>query len=80
MHPRGPHGPLKTEKGLKYIVALSDAFTKQLRLAAVAQKTAADVAEVIWQHWIMIFGVPKILVTDNNKEFNNNLQPCLWTA
>jgi hypothetical protein len=46
----------------------------------VAQKSAAEVAEVIWRHWITIFGVPQVIVTDNGREFNNNLQRCLWTA
>jgi hypothetical protein len=73
-------GPLKTDVGPKYIVAVSDAFTKQLRLATVAQKSATEVAEVIWRHWITIFGVPQVIVTDNGREFNNNLQRCLWTA
>jgi hypothetical protein len=73
-------GPLKTDSGPKYIVALSDAFTKQLRLATVPQKSASEVAEVIWRHWITVFGVPQVIVTDNGREFNNNLQRCLWTA
>jgi hypothetical protein len=73
-------GPLKTDAGPKYIVAVSDAFTKQLRLATVAQKSATEVAEAIWRHWITIFGVPQVIVTDNGREFNNNLQRCLWTA
>jgi hypothetical protein len=73
-------GPLKTEAGPRYIVAVSDAFTKQLRLATVAQKSATEVAEVIWRHWITIFGVPQVIVTNNGREFNNNLQRCLWTA
>jgi hypothetical protein len=46
----------------------------------VAQKSATEVAEVIWRHWITIFGVPQVIVTDNGREFNNNLQRCLWTA
>jgi hypothetical protein len=73
-------GPLRTEAGPKYIVAVSDAFTKQLRLATVPHKSAPEVAEVIWRHWITVFGVPQVIVTDNGREFNNNLQRCLWTA
>ncbi|MDP4419464.1 integrase catalytic domain-containing protein, partial [Escherichia coli] len=58
-------GPLKTsEKGKKFILVITDAFTKYVELVAIENKEADTVTEAIFNHWICRFGIPAELVTD----------------
>ena len=68
-------GPLKDkEGGQKFILGMTDAFTKILRLKALHSKSAVEVAQAIWSDWMAIYGVPKTIVSDNGAEFVNQLQ------
>jgi hypothetical protein len=62
----------------KYILGLTDSFTKMLRLVAIPDKTAKTVSWAIWKDWMAIYGVPKVIVTDQGREFCNGLQQAIW--
>ena len=65
-------GPLKTSQaGNKYIMVMTDAFTKYVELAAIEDKTALTVARTFLERWICRFSAPVMLVTDQGKEFCN---------
>ena len=72
-------GPFKTKEGeSKYVLGMTDAFTKILRIKALNSKTASVVALAIWTDWIAIYGVPKVIVSDNGAEFVNQLQAAIF--
>jgi hypothetical protein len=63
-------GPLKTsEKGKKYILCITDAFTKYIELIAISDKEASTIASAIFYKWICRYGCPLQITTDNGKEF-----------
>ena len=63
-------GPLKTSgNNKKYILCMTDAFTKYVELVALSNKEATTVAEAIFSKWICRFGCPTEVVTDQGKEF-----------
>jgi transposase InsO family protein len=67
-------GPLKTGgNGNKYILVLTDAFSKLAELVAIENKEAVTVARAIFERWICRYSAPQILVTDQGKEFCNKV-------
>ncbi len=65
-------GPLKTSEGeKKFILCLTDAFTKYVELVMIPNKEAFTVATAILNRWICRFGLPLEIVTDQGKEFTN---------
>ena len=63
-------GPLKTSIGeKKYILSMTDAFTKYVELVVIPSKEASVVAKAIFDRWICRFGCPLEIVTDQGKEF-----------
>jgi putative transposase len=73
-------GPLKTsEKGKKFILVITDAFTKYVELVATENKEADTIANHIFNNWICRFGIPVELVTDQGKEFTAQVCSRLWS-
>ncbi len=73
-------GPLKgTDGNNKYILGITDSFTKILRLTTVQSKEAATVAMAIWKDWMAIYGIPKVIVTDQGREFTNALSKAIYS-
>ena len=65
-------GPLRTsENGNKYVMVMTDAFTKWVELAAITDKTAKTIGRIFFEGWICRFSAPLTIVTDQGKEFNN---------
>jgi transposase InsO family protein len=72
-------GPLKvSNQGKKFVLCLTDAFTKYAVMIAIDNKEAATVAKHIFESWICKFGTPLEFVSDNGKEFCNNLAKELY--
>ena len=72
-------GPLKTsEKGKKYILCITDAFTKYVELVAIPDKEASTIAAAIFHKWICRYGCPLQITTDNGKEFCAKLSDQLF--
>jgi hypothetical protein len=73
-------GPLKTsDKGKKFLLCITDAFTKYVKLVTLPNKEAATVAEAIFDKWICRFGTPIDLVTDQGMEFCAKFSKELFT-
>ena len=67
-------GPLAVSgKNKKYVLTITDAFTKYVELVAISDKEAGTVAEALYEKWFCRYGVPLELVTDKGKEFCNRL-------
>jgi len=58
------------DDGYRYIVHMRDHFTKFSWARAIKQKTADNVAEFLYDTFLM-FGPPVILQCDNGKEFSS---------
>ena len=56
-------------RGKKYILCITDVFTKYVELVAIDNKEAATVAEAIFEKWFCRYGIPMEIVTDGGKEF-----------
>ncbi len=66
-------GPLKvSNQGKKFVLCLTDAFTKYAVMVAIDNK------EAIFKQWICKFGTPLEFVLDNGREFCNNLAKELY--
>ena len=68
-------GPLITDEGEKYILVMTDAFSKFTQLAPIRNKSAEVVRDAFVAHWVCRYGAPHVVVTDAGKEFKNKL----WT-
>ena len=72
-------GTLKAPaKSTKYILCITDAFTKYVELVVVPDKEAETVSEAIFIHWILRYGIPMEIITDQGKEFCNKLSDELY--
>jgi hypothetical protein len=72
-------GPLRTsEHGKKFILCITDAFTKYVELVALSNKESLTVATAIFYKWICRYGVPLELVTDQGREFVAKLSKDIW--
>ena len=73
-------GPLKASgKGKKYVMCMTDAFSKYVELTAIESKEAAVVAKAFMDTWVTRYSTPREILTDGGKEFANNLLNSLCT-
>ena len=72
-------GPLKDQFGKKrYILVMTDAFTKFVRLSIVSSKEPQEVAAAIVRDWCLVLGVPEQLQTDAGQEFCAAVAENMW--
>ncbi len=64
----------------KFILCITDAFTKYVELIVLPNKEALTVATGILNHWIGRFGLPLELITDQGKEFTNKMAEHLFSS
>ena len=87
--PQGPNhrvhmdlfGPLRNGNGdQRYVLVITDAFTKIVRLASIPDKRASTIAAAVRDNWVYIFGAPRMILTDQGKEFCNEAGKAFWRA
>ena len=66
-------GPLPDNLGMKYVMIVVDAYSKFLQLIPLENKTMEETSQALLDHWITIFGIPKVIVSDQGNEFTNSL-------
>ena len=67
-------GPLPASaNGNKWILTVTCAFSKYVRLIPLPNKEATTVARALLTHWIAVFGPMRRLCHDQGREFNNKL-------
>ncbi len=67
-------GPLPSSpSGNKWILTLTCAFSKFVRVLPLPNKEASTVASAILRHWVAVFGPMGRLVHDQGREFHNVL-------
>jgi transposase InsO family protein len=63
-------GPLpKTVHGNRFLLVISDRFSKLTRTIPMRKTTALAVAKALCTHWVFAYGPPKFLLTDNGTQF-----------
>ena len=66
-------GPFPTGvRQLKFLVVGIDYFTKWVEAEALATITERNIQSFVWRNITCRFGIPRVLVSDNEKQFNNN--------
>jgi transposase InsO family protein len=67
-------GPLHlTTRQNKYILVISDAFSRFAVSIAIVDTTASTVAHMFIMHWVAYFGCPNSLMSDNGSQFTSDL-------
>ena len=64
--------PLGT-KQMKFLVVGIDYFTKWVEAEPLAKITQQNVKNFIWKNIVCRFGVPRVLILDNGRKFDNAL-------
>ena len=63
-------GPLtKTKKGHRFLLVITDRFTKLSQVIPLRRIDAYTVAVAFMEAWIFKYGPPKTLISDNGKQF-----------
>lgn len=67
-------GPLpKTAHGNRFLLVISDRFSKLTRTVPMRTTTALAVAKAFCDHWIFAYGPPRFLLSDNGTQFTAKL-------
>jgi hypothetical protein len=67
-------GPLpQATQGKKFIIVAIDYFTKWVEAEPLSTITDKVCWKFFWKNIICRFGIPKILITDNGKQFDNKM-------
>ena len=57
----------------KFLVVDIDYFTKWVEAKAIATITERNVQSFLWKNIIHRYSIPKVLILDNWKQFNNDV-------
>ena len=57
---------------LKFLVVNIDYFTKWVEAEALTTITENNIRNFVWKNIICRYGIPRVLVLDNKKQFGNN--------
>jgi len=72
-------GPLRTSGNQKkFVLCITDAFTKCVELVALPSKESNVVAQAIFEKWFCRYGIPLEVFTDQGKEFCGSLSEDLF--
>ena len=67
-------GPLpEWEHGNKYILVVIDFKTRYVQAFPMPDQRAETVAKILVQNWILVYGVPSIVLTDQGSNFGGRL-------
>ena len=59
-------------KQLTFLVVDIDYFTKWVEAEALATITEKNIRSFVWKNIICRYGIPRVLVSDNGKQFDNS--------
>ena len=62
--------PLR-KKQLRFLIIAIDYFTKWVEAKPVTMITEAKIISFVWKNIICRFGVPHVIIPDNEKQFDN---------
>ena len=56
---------------LKFLIVSIDYFTKWVEAEALATITKKNVRSFVWRNIVCRYGIPRVLVSDNGRQFDN---------
>ena len=56
---------------LKFLIVSIDYFTKWVEAEALATVTKKNVRSFVWRNIVCRYGIPRVLVSDNGRQFDN---------
>ena len=62
---------VRTQRGNRYILVVTDRFTKLVKAIPLKGVSAAEVAKAFVEHWVFNFGPPSELISDNGRQFTS---------
>ena len=66
-------GPFPTAlRQLKFLVVGINYFTKWVEVKALATITEKNIRNFVWRNIICKYGIPRVLVSNNGKQFDNS--------
>ena len=66
-------GPIKSASPCKFIMTITDCFTRWSELVACRNKTAEEIAEKLYNVWICRHSCPVVISSDCGGEFKNKI-------
>ena len=69
---------MATSSRAKHVLVLTDLFTMYATAVPLVSTDASDVAQAIMEHWILKFGTPNALRTDQGKVFGSKLIKAMY--
>jgi IS30 family transposase len=69
---------ITADNNKKFVLCITDAFTKYTVVTVIASKDAVTVANAIYRDWLSKFGILAQIHTDRGKEFVNKLSEELF--
>ncbi|GFZ01679.1 hypothetical protein Acr_15g0002880 [Actinidia rufa] len=63
-----PQAPLQR----KFLIVAIDYFTKWIEAQPLAKITEKNTRDFIWKHLVCRFGIPKVIISDNARQFDND--------
>lgn len=59
----------KTTLGIQYVVGITYSYSKMIRTFLTTKKTAAHIVSVFWENFVMVYGIPKYVLTEKEPQF-----------
>ena len=57
---------------VKFLIVDIDYFTKWVEIEALANTTKKNVKSFVWKNIVYRYGIPRVLVSNNGKQFDND--------
>ena len=66
-------GPLpQGKRQMRFLLIAIDYFTKWVEAEALAMITEAKVQNFVWKNIVCRFGIPRTIISDNGRQFDNH--------
>ena len=59
--------------GYQYILMIGDLFSKYIEVIPLRDQTASTITSALWEKWIMKYGSPKFLLTDQGSNVDGSI-------
>ena len=60
------------KKQLKFLIVVIDYFTKWIEAELITMIIEAKITSFVWKNIICKFGVPRVIILKNQKQFDNS--------
>lgn len=75
-----PSATMRTPRGFRYILTISDAWSNYVVAVPVRTQTAKENIAAIMKHWVWRFGLCREIIVDNHPGFRSEFFEEVWKA